>query len=199
MKNKKKFYVIMSVLVVAIIIMSIAYSTLSTNIKVNFGTVKQLGQTWSVSFVPGTYNATAAGTSGTGRVCGTVTVASGSPTFATVADTQLSKPGDRCTWELTIKNTGSIGAYLKSFTATQPSGYTNCTISSAKNQMVCGAVLYKITSDAAGANLLPVTTTTVGAGSTLKVYLIAAYNGNDLLTSAVTQKSAKFSLVFEQK
>ena len=98
MNNKNKSMIaIIAILVIALITLSIAFAALSATLNINFGNVNQTAQTWNVQFKDSTASVTATegGTSATGRSCGTASV---SATQVTVANTELSKPGDKCTW-----------------------------------------------------------------------------------------------------
>ena len=195
MNNKNKsMIVIILVLVIALITLSVAFAALSATLKINFGNVNQTAQTWDVQFNDSTTSVTATegGTSATGRSCGTASV---SATQVTVADTELSKPGDKCTWELTVENKGSIDATLTSVTPTAPTS-VSCTPSGAS--MVCGNITYKITTDAAGTTLLTSGGTLGNTTGTLPIYLIAEYTGDGENMSAVTQTGAKFTLLYDQ-
>ena len=193
-KNKKGSYIIMGVLSVMILGLSIAFAALSATLNINFGNVNQTTQTWNVQFNDSAASVTASegGTSATGRVCGTASV---SATQVTVADTQLSKPGDKCTWALKVENKGSIDATLTSVTPTAPTS-VSCTPSGAS--MVCGNITYKITTDPAGTTLLTSGGTLGNTTGTLPIYLIAEYTGDGETMSAVTQTGAKFTLLYDQ-
>ena len=112
-----------------------------------------------------------------------------------MADTTLSKPGDKCTWTLTIKNSGTVAANLGSITPTAPSS-VSCTNSGAS--MVCGNITYKLTTNSGGSTLLTTSAGNLTAGSSLTVYLVAEYTGTTVNSSAVTQTGGKFTLVYNQ-
>ena len=193
-RDNKKTYVLLGVLVATVCGLAIAYAALSANLDVQFGTVTQNIQSWNVAFDTTTspVTATVGGTSATGRVCGTATVTADT---VTVGNTQLSKPGDKCTWPLKINNTGTIVASLGNIVATKPIG--SCDIST-PGVMVCGKITYKLTTDAAGSTALT-TGTTINGSNSLNVYLSAEYTGTMLTTGeAVVQSSAAFRLVFDQ-
>lgn len=200
MKNKTTSYVIIAVLAAVVVGLGIAYAALSTTLNVNFGTVTQDALTWNVHWVAASnLAATEVKTSTTGFSCGKASTSastSGGPLdTVSVTATTLSKPDDKCTWALQIKNDGGIQAKLGTITAVQPSGKT-CTVSGAS--MVCGNVTYKLTTDAAGTTLLAANST-INAGVTLNVYLVAMYNDPNLNDSAAdTQTSAGFTLVYNQ-
>lgn len=194
-KSKKGTFIIVGVLLVAVAGLSIAFAALSTTLNINFGTVTQTQQTWNVHFKSiSNLAATEQKTSSTGFSCGKASTSNDLKTV-TVTDTQLSKPDDKCTWALQIQNEGSITAKLGTITAVKPSGKT-CTTNGAS--MVCGNVTYKLTTDAAGSSVLTANST-INAGSTLNVYLVAMYNDPNLNDSAAdTQSSAGFTLQYNQ-
>ena len=191
--RQKKLIVILMAAVASLFAVSVAFAAMSTTLNITFGKVTQNALTWNVAFTTGTVTATAAGTSGTGRSCGTATVAA---TAVTVADTTLSKPGDKCTWKLNVKNTGGIAAKVGTITPTKPTSITCGTASAGK--MVCGNITYILTTDANGTTQLTTSNFTVNASSNKDMYLVANYTGTGLNSAAVTQSAAKFSLKFDQ-
>lgn len=193
-KERRRLYVIMCTLAVAVVGLSIAYAALSTQLTATLSTVKNdpSGTTWNVGFVAGTVNGTPGGTSATGRSCGAATVTAST---VSVGETTLSKPDDSCTYALTIKNTGSIAATLASINATQPSG-ASCTVSGAS--MVCGNITYKLTTDASGNTLLAQGGTLAASTGTLPVYLVVKYTGSTVSSTAISQTNGSFTLTYNQ-
>ena len=190
--ERKDLKLLLAVAVILIAGIGIGYAALSTTMTITFGNVSQSALTWNVGFTGTTATATEAGTSTTGRVCGTATITA---TAVTIADSQLSKPGDKCTYALTVKNSGTIPAKLNTITPTAPSSIT-CNPSSGGN-MVCGNITYKLTTDAAGTTTLT-TGGTLNANDTLPLYLVVSYTGNDVNSSAVVQSGATFALTYDQ-
>ena len=191
--RQKKLIVILMAAVASLFAVSVAFAAMSTTLNITFGKVTQNALTWNVAFTTGTVTATTAGTSGTGRSCGNATVAA---TAVTIADTTLSKPGDKCTWKLNVKNTGGIAAKVGTITPTKPTSTTCGTATAGK--MVCGNITYLLTTDAAGSTQLTTSNFTVNANSNKDMYLVANYTGTGLNSSAVTQSAAKFSIKFDQ-
>lgn len=203
--SKKNLSKIVIGLVIIVGMITIAYAYLSTTLTLKYNKITQSALTWNVGFVEGTIAATPDSTSSTGFSCGNVTA---TPTTVTVANTSLSKPGDKCVWELTIQNNGSIDATLETISATAPTGTgVTCTIESANNMMTCGNIIYKIASTATGYTLLTTTNKTItkvtnGTPGTMTVYLLAYYNPTVTelnLGTAIVQNNAQFSLTFKQK
>ena len=193
-QNNETLRLVLAVALVLLVGVSVAYAALSTTLNITFGKVTQSALTWDVGFVPGSVTATAGGTSDTGRSCGTATVTAGS---VSLADTTLSKPGDKCTWTLQIQYSGSVGAKLNTITPTAPSGISCGTASGAN--LVCGNITYNLTTDSGGGTILS-TGGTLAAGNTQTVYLVAKYTPtNAVQSSAITHTGAKFSLVYAQQ
>ena len=190
-KNGKGLYLVIGTLCVAVVALSIAYAALSTTLRINFGNVTQSEQSWSVGFLGTEATGTATGTSNQGLTCGKATITSDN---VSIANTTISKPGDKCVYELTIKNNGSINANLATITPVQPSS-TSCTNNGAS--MVCGNITYKLTTESAGTTLLT-TNRTLNADDELKVYLTAEYTGTDVSNSSEVQSGAGFTLIYNQ-
>jgi len=197
MHNLKFLLLLSMILVVGVVV---AYAALSTTLTITFGNVTQNALTWNVAFTAGTVNGTPGGTSATGRSCGAATVTANS---VSVAATTLSKPGDSCTYALTVKNTGGIAASLSSLKPTAPTsttcGTTQNASSSAGAKLVCGNITYEITTDSAGATPLKTGSTIAASTGSQAVYLVVKYTGSGVNSSAVTQTGAKFTFVYGQK
>lgn len=191
-KNRKVLNIALCIVSVLIIGIVVAYAALSATLNISFSGITQNALTWNVGFTGTSAAGAAAGTSATGRSCGNATITAST---VSVAATTLSKPGDKCTYTLTIKNSGSIAARLSSITPTKPTSTTCATASGAT--MVCGNITYKLTSDSGGATAINANTT-LNAGASLTVYLVASYTGAGLNSSAVTQSGAKFVLSYAQ-
>jgi hypothetical protein len=190
--DRKRLYIIMCSLSVAVVGLSIAYAALSQTLNISLGTVTQSPQSWNVAFVTGTVTATTSATSSTGFSCGDATVTAEAVTISSIS---LSKPDDTCKYALTIKNTGSIAAKLNTIARTKPSGVT-CTENGAS--MVCGNITYSITTNEAGTTLLTTGGTLAANTGTLNVWLIAKYTGTTLNSSAVTHTNPSFALTYDQ-
>lgn len=193
----KKLSGVLLTLLMAVVAMSVAYAALSTTLNITTNTVKNMTTvTWNIGFT-GTSTAIAGGTSATGRSCGAATVTASS---VTIADTTLSKPGDSCTYPLTISNNGTIAAKVQSIIPTEPSGIT-CTKSSATSgtsaQMVCGNYTYKLAGNQAG-TVNFVTDAILNGGSTTNAYLIVSYTGESTSSTQITQSSGQFTVTYVQ-
>lgn len=191
-KERKRLYIIMCTLAVAVVGLSIAYAALSTQLSLTMSSVQNSPVTWAVGFQPGTVTGVADGTSTTGLTCGDATVTASS---VTVATTTLSKPDDSCRYALTIKNTGDIAAELASINPTQPSGATCTTATGAT--MVCGNITYKLTTDQAGETALTSGGTLAAETGTLPVYLHIKYTGTTT-GDTISQTGGVFTLTYNQ-
>ncbi len=192
MTNIKNLKTILIAVIVGVLGVTIAYAALSSTLNVTSSTITQNSLNWSVGFIGTSSTATVGGTSSTGRSCGTATI---TPTSVTIGNTTLSKPEDKCIYELTIKNNGGIDASLSSVTPTTPAS-TECGTASG-GKMVCGNITYTLASNSTGTVLA--NNVNLNTGSTMNVYLIVEYTGTELNSSAVTQSGASFSVVFNQK
>ena len=191
MRNRQKFSVMLSAMLVLLVGLSIAYAALSTTLNVTVRNVTETGLTWNIGFTGSSATATELGSPSTaGRSCGAATVTA---TAVTVADTTLSKPGDGCRYKLTIKNSGGISGTLSTITPTEPSGIT-CTKANAS--MVCGNITYKLATNTEGTLLT--TGGTLAPNATLDVYLIATYTGTTVNSSPIVHSGAKFSIIYAQ-
>ncbi len=196
MKKDKSIIFVIFILMIATLALSIAFSSLSTLLNINYGDVNQSAQTWDVGFdTSGSpLAASSTGTSAAGRICGAATITKDS---VSVADTQLSKPGDTCTWALSILNLGTIDAELNSVTPII--GENSCTISG--SSMECGNITYKLATDQAGTTLLSsqINSTLAKTNGTKDVYLIATYSSNSIGGSPNTQSGIGFTILYNQK
>ena len=191
--NRESLLAVVYVMVVVLAGVSVAYAALSSTLNVTTNKVTQSALTWNVGFQTGNITPTEGGTSNSGRVCGAATATASS---VTVAETTLSKPDDVCTYELTVKNTGSIDATLATITANNPSS-TSCTNNGAS--MVCGNITYKLTTDSTGNTLLTTGGTLNNTNGTQTMYLVVKYTGTVTVTSDVAQNNGGFTLIYNQK
>lgn len=190
--DRKRLYIIMCSLAVAVVGLSIAYAALSQTLNITLGTVTQSPQQWHVAFVTGPVTPTAKGTSPTGRSCGNATVTEDQVSIASLS---LSKPDDECVYPLVIKNTGTIAAKLDAIAVNAPSGVT-CTKTTSK--MVCGNITYTLSTNDSGTTELALDSELAANTGTLNVWLIAKYTGTTLNSTAVTHTNPNFVLTYVQ-
>ena len=188
-KKKQSSLIITGILCAALLGISIAYAALTAALDITMGKVTQNALSWNVGFETGTVNATKVG-SGT---CGAATVTADT---VSVANTTLTTLHDKCTYPLTIKNTGSVGATLATIAPKTPTG-VSCTNSGAS--MVCGNITYKLATDAAGSTLLTNNRDLAATTGTLNVYFVAEYTGTNTGSSATEYNNAGFTLTYNQK
>jgi len=194
MRTRRGLYTALAVAMVLVFGIVIAYAALSTSLNAVFSGVTQSALTWNVGFNGTSATPSSNGTSSTGRTCGTATISSSA---VTVGSTSLSKPGDKCTYTLTIKNSGSVGATIGSVTPTKPTGTgVSCTTASG-GKMVCGNITYTLATNSSGTTLLS-SGSNLSSGSSLTVYLIVEYTGSSLSSSSKTQSGGKFSITYNQ-
>ena len=172
-------------LVGLMIIMSslfVAYSALKTTLTITNGKVNQNAMTWKVGFVPGTV--TGVGKNGT-ETCGTATVTENEiKGFSTV----LTKPGDQCTYEVTLKNSGTIDAEITNISSIQTTSGKGCGLVAVNidgkwgNRAICGyldsnskeAIFSKISYD--GENDWITTFDVIEKNSSKKIYFTVFYS-----------------------
>ena len=192
MRKRKWLYIGLTVSIILIFGIVIAYAALSTTFNVAFNSVTQNALSWNVGFNGTSATPYVYGTSSTGRTCGTATVSSNT---VTIGATSLSKPGDKCMYSLTVKNKGSVGASIGSITPTQPTGSgVSCTTVSG-GTMTCNYIKYTLANTSGtvltnGSKLNP--------GSDLTVYLIVEYIGSSVSASPIVQSGAKFIITYNQ-
>ncbi len=197
-KDQRQLLTIVGVIALVVVGVTVAYAAGLLNSVLNIGVnkVTQSGLDWNVAFQTGSITPTVGGSGSDGRSCGAATATA---TTVTVADTELSKPGDKCTYALTVENTGGIDATLATITPVAPTS-TQCTNSGAS--MVCGNITYKLTTDSAGETLLTqggTVTKASGASPTQAMYLVIEFTGSTPSSSTVVQNLGGFTLVYEQK
>lgn len=202
-KMRNSYTFILTVAFVAIFGIAVAYAALSSTLTITMNKVTQGGLTWNVAFdTTGTPVAakTVLGTGDTGRSCGTAALTANS---ITVADTELSKPGDGCIYEFTIKNTGGIDAKLDSVVPTAPTSITcNPTTNasdSASATMTCGNLVYTLSASEDDSTKLTIDSILSKTSGTKKVYLIVKFKDDGTINSSdVVQSGAKFTVTYGQ-
>lgn len=189
-KNREMMLLIIAILVVFVIGLSVVYASLSQNLTVKFGNVIQESAKWGVKFQ---------GTSVTGSktgsaTCGTATISNS--TTVTVAKTTLTKPGDKCSYALTLENSGTIAAKISEITPTKPSGI-DCEVASG-HLMMCGVASYMLSYSESTTDTSPSVGDTLSAGATKALYLIIQYWSPTTLPSDVTHSGFGFTIKYEQ-
>ncbi len=153
-----------------------------------------------VHFKTETVTATAANTNGgttANIVCGEAT---SSGKNVTVANTTLDLPGDKCTYKLTVQNTGPVAVKL---TAVGKKGSESACGAVSGASYTCGNIVYKLTSDASGSTAItaPGSTLTASTG-TQTIYLIVMHKDHDasgLVGASTSYNNMGFELTYTQQ
>ena len=189
-KNNRSMLII-ALLCAALFGIAVAYAALSATLNITFNKISQDALVWNVGFETGTVTATASGSSSIS--CGEASVTANT---VTIANTVLGTLHDKCIYPLKVKNTGTVAAILETIVAKTPTS-TSCNTTTT-SQMVCGNTTYKLTADSAGQTLLG-TANTLAINSSLDVYLIVEYTGEDTGGSSANQIGGGFTLNYIQK
>lgn len=189
--KRKMYYIIIFILTFAIIGLIIGYAALSTTLTETLKNASQAVAIWNVGFKTGKVKGIPSSTT---TVCGEAIVDANT---VTVGATILLEPNDSCSYSLVIENKGSINAVLSSITALEPSGIS-CRKGTGAS-MVCGNIIYQITTDKGGDMLLGMGRKFSAQGKGVPVYLKVSYlAGVGAGETATTQNGAAFSLVYSQ-
>lgn len=198
----KKAFIILSILIMIIIVMSIAFSVLSSTLSISNNNLTQNIESWNVGFVANSALEPfqVGGTSNTGRNCGKLKVTATSVSLATGETLTLSKPGDWCTYKLTVSNSGTIAAKLSSITFTNPTGIT-CTVTENGAKATCNKLIFQLTMDSSGnGNPYVQPNDVINAGTNIDMYLIIWLQNSATLTSTnINYTNPIFNLVYSQK
>lgn len=190
MERNKKIIIAASITAVLLLLVSIAFAALASQLNISFGNVSQNALRWNVGFKGSSATATQEGTSNTGLSCGTATI---TPSTVAINDSTLSKPGDKCTYSLTIENKGDIAANLSAITMTQPVNMT-CTKPD-EATMECGNITIKLKTE----NGLDFSSgITINTGEEYNVSLIVSYTGESLNSETTVLKSIRTTFSYIQ-
>lgn len=197
MRNQQKLSFMIVAFLVVIAGLSVAYAALSTTLNINVDKVTANKIDWDVSMSCSL--TTSGGTSATGRSCGAVST---SGTSITVADSQLSKPGDYCLYTCTVTNGSDVAISLGNIASTAPtkaSGTESCTASG--SAITCTYVKYQLcTAQSSGtcSTALSTSNGSVPANSTKTIYLLNSFTSTSLNTAGAVLTNAKFTLTYNQ-
>lgn len=192
-KERKSMYISIIALIIAVIGVTIGYAALSTSLKVKFGTVTQSKFNWNVKLTNGEITGVNSGTSAT--TCGVATVTDNEVSIEAI---KLAKPGDKCSYQLNVKNEGDVDAVLSNISSIAPEG-VSCKTGENK-ELVCGNVTYSLATDALGTTPLTVGQQRVGKiNGTSDFYLVVSYKVNAAsLNEEVSHTGAGFTVVYSQ-
>lgn len=188
---------IVGILIGLILLLTVAYASLSATIKPKFVGVTQSALSWDVGFKTGTVTGTASGNTSS------ITCGSATATATTISgiNVSLSNPGDKCSYTFQIQNNGTVGASISAITPKKPTDATCATASG--STMVCGNITYKLRADSATSTTLLAVGNTVAAKSgttaTLKtVVLTAEYSGASASADDFYQSGFGYTINFTQ-
>ena len=187
--SRRKLLIVFISLCTVILIITVGFAALSAALNVNVSSITQTVQGWDIGFVPETITAVEDGTSAIGRSCPTATSTKESITFGEIT---LSKPGDSCTYEFTVKNNGTIDGDLNSIMFSNPLEESCTGDASSKT---CGNITYELTK---GEDPLTTSNGYLCADDSYKVKVTIRNSGNTLATSTITQTSGRYTLTFVQ-
>jgi len=200
--NTKKLQTILVAVLLLVVTMSIGYAALSATLTITGNNVIQQPVIWNIGFTGTTITGTGSGIGTTtyGRECKTATVGNNGATVTLASGVALSKPGDKCVYPLTIKNSGNITGSLASITPGDPTS-TNCTKTNASAsvsaKMVCGNLTYTLSGSNDDSTKLT-TGSTLAANATKAAFLIIEYTGTGVNSTQVNQAGGKFTIVYNQ-
>lgn len=169
-----------------------AYGIISATLTLNVRAIPKKANPiiWNVGFEPGIVEAIKSGEKSV--ECGQAIVDKDS---VSLLYTRLTTLNDKCTYKLTIKNIGDTAALLSAITPIEPSK-SSCDIRG--QEMTCGNITYKLTTDATGNKLLTNNRTLAPYTGTLDIYLVAAYDGV-ILGENEGHATAGFKLTYTQQ
>ena len=130
--NRETKLIMVAILCVAVLGLTVAYSALSATLKVS-GTGSVTAGTWDVKFTAATGSNSNTGATCNNPTLNNTTITNVNPTFV--------KPGDSCTYTITVKNNGTIPAKLTGITPATPA----ISLSGADSATVNGKIDYELT------------------------------------------------------
>ena len=195
MKDNKKMLQLFSIvaLFLAVVGVSIGFAALSTSLQIS-GTAKVVPATWKVEFLTPTFSNNSTDAAEAAGVTPTVNAT----TFSGY-QIVLTKPGDKGTYTVPVKNNGSIPAKVKTVTLGSSLTYTGTgDTKTADEAAVTGKIIYDVkwsTGD-------PITaeTDTLAVGETKNIIIEVTYDSSatTLPTNPVTIGGRDLTIVFEQ-
>ena len=191
--NNKVQNILLGVLAVGLIGITVAYATLSQQLKIN-GTAKVASAKWDVHFANMSTGAKTgyAEIATTGKLTASGTTVSGS--FGT-----LKAPGDSITYTFDVTNAGSINAKITGINPTTP-GKTCAPAttggSSSAATTVCNGITYTIQYTVGGKNLAVGDTLT--ACETKQITMKVAKTDNTLASEDVTVTATPMTITYSQ-
>lgn len=191
-KDRKPMYVSIFALVIAIVGVTVAYAALQTSLEIKFGSVTQSAYTWNIKLKNG--NVAGNPTGSDKVICGNATVADST---VSVKSVNLSSAGDMCSYPLTVENNGEVDAILSAISTTSPKN-VSCS-NEEEGKLVCGNIVYRLSTDERGENLLTSSSQRVSkAGGTSNFYLVVSSTTDAAAGATVSQDGAGFTVIYEE-
>ena len=177
-RNNSKSIIIAGLLV-AIVVMSIGYAALSSKLQIN-GTT-QITSSWDVSIE----SITLASKSGTAAEVEAATHNGTSANF----NVELKSPSDKITYNVVVKNNGSLPAYLHSI-----SGLTDLP------ENVDSGIYFNAVSPTGPltVNTDPALSTRLAPGESHTIVVVAGWTAADTIVPTLTKKELNLQLNYQQ-
>ena len=116
--NRKNKNILIGGLLAVVFVMAVGYAVFSTTLNINGSAT--ISSEWNVAFDTSVTSGSKTGTA----TCGTVTYSNNNAT-ATISNTTLVKPTDKCTYTLKVQNLGNLAASVSAASiSTCPTGWT---------------------------------------------------------------------------
>jgi len=194
-EKKKKIYIILFVITITVIVFSIVYAALTTSLKIKYENLAQNTSIWDVKLKKGEINDENVITSNKDTVdCGHVTATNNS---IKVDSVKLSRPGDMCSYPITVENKGEINARLAKISAFSPVNIS-CD-SKFDGELICGNIVYRLTTDSDGKNILTAGSQRIKKiDGTANFYLVVSILEGTTNEKTVTHSGAGFTVVYAQ-
>ena len=194
MKDNKKMLQLFSIvaLFLAVVGVSIGFAALSTSLQIS-GTAKVVPATWKVEFLTPTFS----NNSTDAKEADGVTPTVNATTFSGY-QIVLTKPGDKGTYTVPVKNNGSIPAKITSVSLGSTLTYTGTgDTKTADEAAVTGKIIYDVTWDDGTAIA---TNDTLAVGETKNIIVEVTYDSTatTLPTNPVVIGGRDLTVVFEQ-
>lgn len=193
-KKEKKIYIILFTISILVIGFSIVYVFFSTPLKIKYANLAHSTPTWDVKLKKGVTLDENVNNNSDKVDCGHVIVTNSS---IKVDSVKLSRPGDMCSYPITVEDKGKVDAKLVKVSAFSPIN-VSCE-SSFDGELICGNIIYRLTTDSAGKKIL-----TAGSQRLKKIdgvanfYLVVSVLEGTTNEKEVSHVGAGFTVVYAQ-